>query len=52
MQEEAVVAADVVADLAGGLEEGLRFDVTDGAADLGDHHVRDVALGIGGPPSP
>ena len=42
VQEEAVVAADVVADLAGGLEERQRLDVADGAADLGDHHV-DVA---------
>ena len=39
MQEEAVVAADVVADLAGGLEERQRLDVADRAADLGDHHV-------------
>ena len=27
VQEEDVVAADVVADLASGFEEGLRFDV-------------------------
>jgi hypothetical protein len=39
VQEEAVVAADVVADLAGGLEERQRLDVADGAADLGDHDV-------------
>ena len=39
VQEEAVVAADVVAHLAGGLEERQRLDVADGAADLGDHHV-------------
>ena len=39
VQEEAVVPADVVADLAGGLEERQRLDVADGAADLGDHHV-------------
>ena len=39
MQEEAVVAADVVAHLAGGLEERKRLDVADGAADLGDDDV-------------
>ena len=44
VQEEAVVAADVVADLAGRLEERQRLDVADGAADLGDHDV-DVAAG-------
>ena len=44
VQEEDVVAADVVADLAGGLEERQRLDVADGAADLGDHHV-DVGAG-------
>ena len=44
VQEEHVVAADVVADLAGGLEERQRLDVADGAADLGDDHV-DVGAG-------
>ena len=39
VEEEAVVAADVVADLARRLEERQRLDVTDGAADLGDHDV-------------
>ena len=39
VEEEAVVAADVLAHLAGGLEERQRLDVADGAADLGDHHV-------------
>ena len=39
VQEEDVVAAEVVAHLAGRLEEGQRLDVADGAADLGDHHV-------------
>ena len=39
VEEEAVVPADVVADLARGLEERQRLDVADGAADLGDHHV-------------
>ena len=34
-----VVAADVVADLAGGLEERQRLDVADRAADLGDDDV-------------
>ncbi len=39
VDEEAVVAADVVAGLPGGLEERQRLDVADGAADLGDHDV-------------
>ena len=39
MQEEAVVPADLVPHLAGGLEEGQRLDVADGAADLGDDDV-------------
>ncbi len=43
VQEEDVVAADVVAHLAGRLEERQRLDVADGAADLGDHHVDLVA---------
>jgi hypothetical protein len=42
VQEEDVVAADVVAHLAGGLEEGQPLDVADGAADLGDDDVRAV----------
>jgi hypothetical protein len=39
VQEEAAVAADLVPDLADRLEEGLRLDVADGAADLGDDDV-------------
>ena len=39
MQEEHVLPADVVPDLAGGLEERQRLDVADRAADLVDHHV-------------
>ena len=39
VQEEAVVAADLVPHLAGGLEEGQRLDVADRAADLGDDDV-------------
>ena len=46
VQEEDVLPADVVADLAGGLEERQRLDVADGAADLVDHHVDVVALGV------
>ena len=42
VQEEDVVAADLVADLAGRLEERQRLDVADRAADLGDDDV-DVA---------
>jgi hypothetical protein len=43
VQEEAAVAADLVPDLADGLQERLRFNVTDGPADLGDDHVHVVA---------
>ncbi|CQA08506.1 Uncharacterised protein [Mycobacteroides abscessus] len=39
VQEEDVVTADVMADLPRGLQERLRFDVADGAADLGDDDV-------------
>ena len=42
VQEEAVVPADLVPHLAGGLEEGQRLDVADGAADLGDDDVDPV----------
>ena len=49
VQEEAVVAADVVADLAGRLEERQRLDVADGAADLGDDDVERPAVGPGRP---
>ena len=34
-----VLAADVLAELPDGLEEGQDLDVTDGATDLGDHDV-------------
>ena len=47
VQEEAVVAADVVADLAGGLQERQRLDVADRAADLGDDDVRGGAVVVG-----
>jgi len=39
VQEEHVLPAHIAADLAGGLEEGQRFDIADGATDLVDHHV-------------
>ena len=39
VHEEHVLAAELVAHLAGGLDERLRLDVADGAADLGDDHV-------------
>ena len=39
VDEEAVVATELVARLAGRLEERQGLDVTDGAADLGDDHV-------------
>ena len=44
VEEEAVVAADLVAHLAGGLEERQRLDVADGAADLGDDDVDPLAV--------
>ena len=47
VQEEHVVAADIVADLASGLDERLRLDVTDGAPDLGDDHIGDLTVGVG-----
>ena len=43
MQEEAAVPADLVPDLADRLQERLGFDVPDGPAHLGDHHVDVVA---------
>ena len=39
VHEEDVVAADLVADLADGLQERQRLDVADRAADLGDDDV-------------
>ena len=45
MHEEAVVAADLVAHLAGGLEERQPLDVADGAADLGDDDIRQRLAG-------
>src|SRR5699024_5282163 len=53
VHEEDVVAAHVLAHLPGGLEEGLGLDVTDGAADLGDDHVRPwpFAAGLGAHPA-
>ena len=43
VDEERVLAADLVAELADRLEERQRLDVADGAADLDDH---DVVLGL------
>ena len=48
VDEEHVVPADVVTDLAGRLEEGLGFDIADGAADLGDDDIGTVRLGAFG----
>ena len=39
VDEDRVVAADVLAELADRLEERQRLDVADRAADLDDHHV-------------
>ena len=46
VQEEDVVPADLVADLADGLQERQRLDVADGAADLGDDDVDVVGPAI------
>ena len=45
-RKKQLLAADLVPDLAGGLEERQRLDVADRAADLGDHDVD------GSPPAP
>ena len=44
-----VLAAELVAHLAGRLDERLRLDVADGAADLGDDHVGRRAVGPAAP---
>ena len=46
VQKEDVLPAEVVADLAGRLQERLRLDVAHGAADFGDDDVRAVAVGV------
>ena len=46
VQEEDVLPADVVTNLARRLEEGLRLDIADRPADLGDDHVRPPAVGV------
>ena len=48
VQEEAVVAAHVVADLPRGLQERQRLDVADRPAHLRDHDVRRGAVVVGG----
>ena len=47
VQEEAVLPADRMPHLPGCLQERLRLDVADGAADLGDDDVGPVSLGVG-----
>ena len=49
VDEEGVIASQVLAHLADGFEEGQRLDVADGAADLDDADVAlggDLALGV------
>ena len=46
MQEEDVLPAEVVTNLARRLEEGLRLDIADGAADFGDDDIRAVPVGV------
>ncbi len=45
MDVEHVAAADVLAHLADGLEEGQRLDIADRAADLDDDHVGAAVAG-------
>src|SRR5690606_16487928 len=54
VQEEAVVPADVVPDLPTSFQEGQRLDITDGATDLGNHHVGNptVLVRLGHRPDP
>ena len=47
VDEQRVVAADVLAELADRLEERQRLDVADRAADFDDHHVVSPAPGAG-----
>jgi hypothetical protein len=46
VQEEDVLPAQVVADLAGRLQKGLRLDIAYGAADFGDDDVWAVAVSV------
>src|ERR1700757_4546318 len=46
VQEEDVFPTQVMTDLAGGLQKGLRFDITHGATDFGDHNVWAVAVSV------
>ena len=39
MDEESVVAADLLAELSDRLQKRQRLDVADGSADFGDDHV-------------
>ena len=39
MHEHAVLGTEITANLAGGLEERLGFDIADGTADFGDDHI-------------
>ena len=52
MHEEDVLAAELVPDLTRGLDERLRLDVTDGAADLGDDDIGLRVLGCLQPHAP
>src|SRR5699024_7944939 len=47
VQEETVVPADVVANLPGGFQKRLGFDIAYGATDFGDHHVGPVPVLVG-----
>ena len=42
-----VASPHIAPEFADGFEKGQRFDVTDGAADLGDHHI---GVAVGGHP--
>ena len=49
MDVQGAAAADLQAQLANGLQEGLRFDVPHRAAGLHDHHIRPLAHQLNAP---
>ena len=46
VQKKAVLPADLMANLTGGFQERLGFDIADGAADLRDDDVWPISLGV------
>ncbi len=45
MDEQAVLAPGLIADLTDGFNEGLAFHVADGTSDFGDDNVHPAVLG-------